>query len=358
MNMNLCGNTTNYTIIKEWISDQFKRPDVKISLDNFLFVTGNTGIGKSFSIKRICEELELHVVYLTTNNCSTSAELTDNIVKSTTSSMLQVLTNDTKRKIMVIDEFESMMAIDRTINTTLLNILTDKKLKMIPIICISSIEIVKKIGTIKKKCQIIELDNPEDDDICILLKRLYQDKPDELIRDVVSNSQNNISQCIQKIENTSFNQYDKMDETLSINYLYGNIFHRRNMVNILMNDPWLIPLRFHENLIKEMKIRKSTIKKNHEYYKEFTYNLLFFDILMYKNTIDIASEFFTSSIYPLTQMHIKANQLSDISGFTKMLSYLSLQKKYMRKSYSTSFPLYQVSNYHTNIIGRNYIFFN
>lgn len=356
--MSLCGNRKQYAIIKDWISAQFKRPDAKISLDNFLFVTGNTGIGKSFSIKRICDELELHVVNLTTNNCSTSAELTDNIIKSTTSSMLQVLTNDTKKKILVIDEFESMMAIDRTINTTLLNILTEKKLKPIPIICISSIEIVKKIGTIKKKCQIIELDNPDDHDIITLLKSIYPDKSDDMIREVVSNSQCNISQCIQKMDNTCFNQYDKMDETLSINYLYGNVFHRRNIVNILMNDPWLIPLRFHENLIKEMKIRKSTIKKNHEYYKQFTHNLLFFDILMYKNTIDIASEFFTSSIYPLTQMPMKSNQVSDISGFTKMLSYLSLQKKYMKKSYSTSFPLYQVSNYHTNIIGRNYMFFN
>ena len=124
-----------------------------------------------------------------------------------------------------------------------------------------------------------------------------------------------------------------------------------------MNDPWLIPLRFHENLIKELKIRKSTIKKNNEYYNKFMHNLLFFDLLMYKNSINIASEFFTSSIYHLTQMPIKSKQISDISVFTKMLSYLSLQKKYMKKSYSTNFPLYQISNYHTNIIGRNYMFF-
>lgn len=354
----LCGNSKQYTIIRDWISAQYKRPDVKISLDNFLFVTGNSGIGKSFSIKRICEELELHVVYLTTNNCSTSAELTDHIVKSTTSSMLQVLTNDTKKKIIIIDEFESMMAIDRTINATLLNILTEKKLKQIPIICISSIEIVKKIGTIKKKCQIIELDNPEDEEIGQLMKRIYPDKSNEVIRNVVSNSQCNISQCIQKMNNRWLSHFDKMDETRNVNYLYGTVFHRRNIVNILMNDPWLIPLRFHENLIKEMKIRKSTIKKNHDYYKYFSHNLLFFDILMHRNMIETASEFFTSSIYPLTQMPIKSNQVSDISGFTKMLSYLSLQKKYMKKSYSTNFPLYQISNYHTNIIGRNYMFFN
>ena len=153
--MNLCGNKKQYAAIKEWILSQYTRNDVKISIDNFLFVTGNSGIGKSFSILRICEELELHVVYLTTNNCTSSAELMDNVIKCTTSSMLQVLTNDKRKKILIIDEFESMMAIDRTINTTLLNILIDKKMKSIPIICISSIEIVKKLELSRKNVRLL-----------------------------------------------------------------------------------------------------------------------------------------------------------------------------------------------------------
>lgn len=357
--MSLCGNNEKYCFIKDWISNQLQKTEPKISLDNFLFVTGNSGIGKTFSIQKICKDLELHVVYLNTNNCSSSAELTDNLVKTTTSSLLQVLTNDLRKKIIVIDEFESMMAIDRTINTTLLNILMDKKLKRIPIICISSIEIVKKIGTIKKKCQIIELENPTNEDVFSLLKSIYPDKTDDILKDIVDNSQGHISQCVQKLNNNFFDKtFDKVDEIRCINYLYGNDFNRHDIINILSNDPWLIPLRFHENLIKELNIRKSTIKKNHEYYVKFMNSLLHFDILMYKNTIDIACDLFTSSIHQLTLMPLKPKKTSDISGFTKMLSYLSLQKKYIKKSYSSNFPLYQISNYHINIIGRKYIFFN
>ena len=357
--MSLCGNNEKYSFIKDWISKQLNKSEIKISLDNFLFVTGSSGIGKSFSIKKICEDLELHVVYLNTNNCSSSAELTDNLIKTTTSSLLQVLTNDTKQKIIVIDEFESMMAIDRTINTTLLNILVEKKLKRIPIICISSIEIIKKIGTIKKKCQIVELEKPSNSEILSLLNNIYPEKDYETIRNIVESSQGHLSQCIQKIDNKFFNNtFDQMDENLCISYLYGNEFNRTNIANILSSDQWLIPLRFHENLIKELKIRKSTIKKNHEYYNKFINDLLYFDFLMYNNTIDIACEIFTSSIYPFTLMPLKPKQKSDISCFTKMLSYLSLQKKYIKKSYSTNFPLYQISNYHINIIGRNYMFFN
>jgi nucleoside-triphosphatase THEP1 len=357
--MSFCGNDEEYSFIKGWIVHQFEKTETKISLDNFLFVTGNSGIGKTYSIQKICQELQLHVVNLNTNNCSSSAELTDNLVKTTTSSLLQVLTNDCRKKIIVIDEFESMMAIDRTINTTLLNILMDKKLKRIPIICISSIEIVKKIGTIKKKCQIIELKNPSDKEVFSLLKSIYPDRKDDFLKDIVDNSHGHLSQCLQKMNNKFFdNTFDKVDEIRSINYLYGNDFNRQDIINILANDPWLIPLRFHENLIKELSIRKSTIKKNHEFYVNFMNRLLFFDILMFKNTIDIACDLFTSSIYNLTLMPLKSKAKSDISSFTKMLSYLSLKKKYIKKSYSTNFPLYQISNYHINIIGRKYIFFN
>lgn len=356
--MTLYGNSEQYTLIKEWIIAQFNRNDVKISLDNFLFVTGDSGIGKSYSIKEICESLNLHVIYLTTNNCSNSSELNDNIIKSTTSSMLQILTNNIKPKIMIIDEFDSMMAIDRTINTTLLNILTEKKIKPIPIICISSIEIVKKIGTIKKKCQIVKLDTPNDTELFDLLTKLFPDKSEQIITNMIKNSNCNLALCVHNLRTNCCHHYDARDKILNIQYLYGNEFNRNNMISILLNDPWLIPLRFHENLINELKIRRSTIKKSHMYYKQFISNFLFFDILMYKNIIDIASHFFTSSIQPLTQMPKKTNKISDISGFTKMLSYLSLQKKYIKKSYSSNFPLYQISNYHTNIIGRNYIFFN
>ena len=358
----MCDNNDKYSEIKEWISYQIllKKQDKnqRISLDNFIFIAGNTGIGKTYSIQKICKELNLHVINLTTHNCSSSFELRDNFIKCTTSSMLQVLTNDSKDRIIVIDEFEAMMSMDRTMNSTLLSILTDNKLKMLPVVCILSLDIFKKLGALKKKCRIIELCDISESEILSILTSKYPDKNNKYLLKIAKESQYNITQSCQKIENKSCNKNDNIDDILNINMLYGQMFNRQKFIQILMMDPLLIPLRYHENLITELQNRKITIKMRKDYYKYFMDNMIFFDILLCNNNINIALGLFPSLIYPLSKMPMKKGKESSIAGFTKILSYLSLQKKYAKKSYSSNFPLYQISNYHINIVGRNYIFFN
>jgi len=344
--MDLCGNEEHYEVIREWIKTRIDSKADKLTPNYLLFVSGNSGIGKTFSIKRICEDLNLHTIILTTSNCSSSAELEDNLIKNTSSSLIQVLIKDNKDKIIIVDEFESMMAIDRTMNSTLLNLLSSNKLKKIPIICISSKDIVKKIGNIKKKCKIVELDNPTDDEIVALLQNKYPEQSVENLKEIVMKSYNNITQCIQKVENPLFGNNNGVDELLNINYLYGNAFDRKYITRILINDPWLTPLRFHENLISELQNRKTTIKKKTEFYVYFINNLLYFDLLMHNNNINVACDVFASCIHTLSIIPLKKQSVSNISGFTKILSYLSLQKKNLKKSYSASFPLYQISNYH------------
>lgn len=361
----LCGNNEQYEEIRVWLQKQLVlQNSTKLTIDNLLFVSGNSGIGKTHSIKHICKTMNLHMVYISTHNCWSAEELNDLLIKNTSSSMIQVLSNDTKKKVIVIDDFESMMAIDRTINTTLLNILTNGKLKCVPIVCIASCDIVKKVGMLKKKCKIIEIPNPSDDDIIKMLLKSQLKHDDmhqieriekiERIERIVRSCGGNISQCLNKLENLC----DDMDTSVAIGTLYGNNFHRDNIRKLVMTDPWLIPLRFHENLITELKNKKSTIGKNQAFYKKFMYDLLYFDLLIHNNCIELACDYFASIIYFSYTIHPKKNAATNLHNFTKILSYLSLQKKYSKKSYSSNFPLYQIGNYHTNIIGRNFMFFN
>jgi len=358
MNSIFCGNTDKYNYIIEWINKQISIKNSKLNFNNLLFVCGGSGIGKTHSILKICEELNLFVSYITTSNCSSSAELKDCIIKNTTSSLIQVLTNDTKKKIIVIDEFESMISIDRTINATLFNILAENKYKLIPIICISSTDIIKKIGNIKKKCEIIELNTPTHGEIYRVLKYIYKDIPDDVINNVVNNSNSNLNQCINNISlESSATLYDRTDQVININDLYGKTFNQEYIVKILLIDPWLYPLRFHENLIDELNIRDSTVKKNHELYKTFMHNIVFFDLLMYNNLIQDACYLFTLMTHSLYLIKHKNNKNSELSNFTKILSYLSLQKKNIKKNYISMFPIYQLDNYHVNMVGINNIFF-
>jgi nucleoside-triphosphatase THEP1 len=349
----LCGNKQAYNFIKEWIIKQLETTDKRLSYNNLLFVCGNSGIGKSYSVHKIASEiLDLHVVSITSANCASTAELNDLMLKNTSSSMIQVLKNDTRKKIIIIDEFESMMAIDRTINTTLLNILTLQKLKMVPVICIISSDMMKKIGNIKKKCQIIELSEPSDDDILKLIQTLAVNRDIKYLSEVATTSAGNISQAIKKIHDKD-ESYQQIDKLLNINILYGKKFDRELNRRVVLTDPWIIPLKYHENLIDELQKRRICIAKSHEFYKEFLKTFVLFDQYMFHNSTDIATDIFVSSMYQLHNMQLKKNCISSIDNFTKLLSYMSLQKKNMKKQIEEGdFPLYQVGSY----LRRNYMF--
>jgi hypothetical protein len=354
---NMHSRMSKYDEIMHWIMQQLQLPKQKLSIHNLLFVAGNTGIGKTHRIQAICKELNLDVLSITTHNCISSIELNDIITKNITSKMLQILQNNIRKKIIIIDEFESIMAIDRSINNTLLSILTSNKLSNVPIICISSLEIIKKIGAIKKKCKIIELDDPSSEEIYAILQVLYPQHSKETLLNTASQSNGNILHCIQKLDNRIC---QSIDRNANIGMLYSTDYDRELIKRVILTDPWLIPMRFHENLISELKQRKCTVAITKTNYKIFMENFIYFDYMMI-HSFDIASDIFASMLYILSTLPLKKHAKSNVEGFTKILSYLSLQKKYMKNAYAgniINFPLYQIGNYHNNISGRNFMCLN
>jgi len=285
--------------IKNWILT----PKAKLTTDSCLFIIGNSGIGKTFNINKLCNDLNLFIVNINSFNCCSSKQLLDLLNKAFTSSLIQQLTNNTQNKIIIIDEFETLLSFDSTMNIHLLNFLNTTH-KHIPIICIGSNNI--KLGEIKKICSFHEFSNLSIDEIHNILIKY---KP------AIS--------------------YDK---------------------RIIYKDQWLIPLKFHENLITELNTRNITkIQKNY-YYKKFINNFCYFDIFMNKNN-DIAIDYFISSINFLFLLTHKNNKNHSLTNFTKLLSYLSLQKKNNKKIYKLNIPTSQFcGNYHLSIINRKFIY--
>jgi hypothetical protein len=54
---------------------------------------------------------------------------------------------------------------------------------------------------------------------------------------------------------------------------------------------------------------------------------------MVENNIDIAIDFFISFIYDINKLPNKKTKNNEINNFTKILSYLSLQKKNLKNRY-------------------------
>ena len=274
--------------IKEWILT----PREKLSYNSCLFITGNSGIGKSYRINKLCSELNHFIININSYNCCTSKQLTDLLFKSFVSSLIQQLTNNTQNKIIIIDEFETLLSFDSTMNIHLLNFLTTVH-KHIPIICIVSNNI--KLGEIKKQCILYELPALTNDEIHNILLKYNPNISLINSTNIAIQSNYNIKICIQIITNTYYNNNDKI---LDITELYANSFNRDNFKRIIYKDQWLIPLKFHENLIIELNNRAGSKSIKNLFYKNFICNFCFFDIIMNKNN-ELAIDYFISVIHTL-----------------------------------------------------------
>ena len=355
----LCGNHTIYSDILRWLRDF--NYDAKISAQSCVIVAGPTSIGKSYSIHSISKYLNCEIILIDNNNCYNAQFLKDIIYKSTSSSFIQILTNNFQKKVIIVDNFDALFMSDKTINITLLKLLLENKLKNIPIICISNNDIIKKIGDIKKLCQMHLLSTPNNDDITELLVK--EGKEADAVAKCCLNSNGNLNKLFRDVGNLNNDHLysDSIENTSDINILYSNAFDRHQTKSILLKDPWMIPLKFHENLIMNLNNRILSLNKYNEYYKSFMYIMCLYDYYMFKNNIEFCVELFASKVYYLSLFKYKktASVASNIGNFTKMLSYLSLQKKNIKNNYNRKrFPLYQISNYHISLCNRKFISFN
>jgi nucleoside-triphosphatase THEP1 len=356
----LCGNHNIYSDILVWL--RTFNYDTKISVKSCVIVAGATSIGKTYSINKIANHLNYEIIGIDNNNCYNSQFLKDIIQKSTSSSFIQILTNNFQKKVVIIDNFDSLFIADKTINITLLKILLENKLKNIPIICISNNDIIKKIGDIKKLCALYLMTTPNNEDITGLLLR-KSDATDNISKCCL-NSNGNLNKLFRDIDNINNDRLysDSVENTSDINILYGNEFNRQLTKRIIAKDPWMIPLKFHENLISNLNNRILPLNKYNEYYKGFMNIMCLYDYYMFKDNIEFCVELFASKVYYLSVFKYKKNATvkSNIGNFTKMLSYLSLQKKNIKNNYNNikSLPLYQLSNYHISLCNRKFISFN
>jgi hypothetical protein len=332
--------------IKKWILT----PQEQLSYKSCLFITGNSGIGKTYIINNICNDLDFFVININSYSCATSKQFIDILYKSFVSSLIQQLTNNTQNKIIIIDDFETLLSFDSTMNIHLLNFLNTKH-KHIPIICIISNNV--KLGEIKRHCIFYELPLPSYN---ILHNILIKYKPLLTLnesKDIAIRANFNIKTSIQIVNNI---YYNNNDDILDINELYTNNFNRNNFKKIISKDQWIIPLKFHENLILELNNRTGLKNYKYIFYKNFIYNFCKFDIMMNKNN-EIAIEFFISFINPLINFKYKNNKSHNLNNFTKLLSYLSLQKKNNKKNYKLPIPNNHFNgNYHLSIINRKFIY--
>jgi len=336
--------------VKKWIIECYSYPN--LSFNSCLFISGVSGSGKTYLIHKIIKELELFLISIDSNNCSSSIQFTDLLMKSFVSSLIQILTNNNSKKIIVIDDFDVLNSLDNTINLALYNFIqNNQKLRNIPIIIIINNDIIKKMGEIKKKCKIIEINKLGEYEIYDILKKYKDDIDFGDVLKIISKTDYNINEAIKMINNLRFNDNDSF---IDLNDIYYCDFDRNNLKKLLLKEQWIIPLNFHENLIIELNNRKGKKKDKDDYYKKFMIDFCYFDLFMNKSN-EISLDLFISIIRKIYDFPNKKEK-KEKQNFTKMLSYLSLQKKNNKNAFKSSFPFQQIGKYHSTIINRKFIY--
>jgi hypothetical protein len=279
-----------------------------------LFVLGASGIGKSYHIKRLLEDYEVYSIDAT--NCANHREFRDMVIKGC-NPHLMTRTQTTKPYAIFMDDMDILCHMDRMIMSTLFDLLKGTHpLTHVPMICVGSLDMEKKLGNMKGKCGIITCTAPSDTDIFMFLKNhpLAKKKTKKFLMTIAEDCQGNLNRALDQLRGGSSTVINTEKQ------------HRFQMIKQdMLDDPWMMPLRYHENLPKVLAAKET-------YAKVLPYFCIW-DRMMHHIEVDteIAVDVLAHAICHYTPSKEKIV----LDDFTKLLSNLSLQKKNERLMFPT-----------------------
>lgn len=314
----------------------------------FLFVLGCSGVGKTHGVKNATVDADVY--WIDSQTCTTARDLRTHVERQLSSNLIQNITNTThRRRIIVIDELETFYQIDRTV----FSILATFTPKNILIICIGNIQLEKKIKSTFCSYPIHIYASPSDDQVAAIVLSMYPDTSANEIKDAVENCYGNISFAINSLKIKLHGAQRDDPTNVAFNYVFSaNKPDKESVAKLINEDPWLMPLRYHENLPKELLInRKGTIASKQVFYRQTLETLCDWDMLMQNAQPDIPIDIMVQEIIRLHTSFDKKKRTNDTNEFTKLFSNLSLQRKNEKSMYKSElgFPWFQAQIFCDNI---------
>jgi hypothetical protein len=320
------------------VLNHWKTSVKSISKGELLFIYGFSGVGKTLGTKLLIQECGYNALWIDTSVCENGKDIYDRILKfHNWSSILQQM--EGKQKLIVIDELESLLKADRNILNIVLTYLKAYKEDSIPLILIGDTEIAKKLGDIKSHItESIYLARLQDNDIFLFLKkRLPRNKIklNDLMK-LAEDSHGNMYIAIKNIEE----RLKKRKSVYIQNYVgdeqrtFPEIFQCKNpeiVTKLLLEDNWMHPLKIHENSIKLL---------DQPHYIHFLKDYTFFEMWNFKSHYEEIIIFYYLAYIIIYFISLqKSDGKVETMDFSKLLSYISTQKKYKKLMYSTTFPI-------------------
>lgn len=358
------GNPQQYAKLLSWISKP-ELPGEKLQHKNVCIVIGSNGIGKTHSINIALESSGKKIYKINDLECTNSKDFKELLFKITSSHVISQFENTHNNdKIIWIDDFDSYLIFDRRFLHTLEDILESNTIPAIKIIISTVSADIKHYNKFYTKGLIINLKTPEPADIIIYLRKTFPKLPVKIIGEIADSCAGNLSTAIQiaTIKNSNIkNLTIKNSKEIIIRDNYPELvdlfrvpYNIKDGAYLFEQDPWLHPLRFHENILHEWTIRKGVYQDKEKAYIDTLQLLCTWDQLMSyckinDSNMNIAIEL--SSYIPIyiTQFSKKKNAVSSMDEFTRMFNYLSLKKKNIVALYANDFPWMTIGSYFKHI---------
>jgi DNA polymerase III delta prime subunit len=315
------GNKKMLETIRDWIKN--------IKNTDKILIIGPPGIGKTKYVELVCQEFQYDFIKIDSTCCNHSKDFIDRLMKiHQWKDITQSFQEHPKPRIVLIDELETLIKVDRNIPSYLIKF-WEKSEKPLPYILIGQYEADKKISELRKQCAVLYLQRIQDNDMFLYLKSKIPRNKVKLsdLMKIAEDSNGSIYAAIHAI--IGYTQSKKQivnygkDKTLEL----GDIFQYKNYTDIYMllsEDPWIHPLKILENAPK-------VYSKNE--YMTFLKDYLAFEELIYNNDLSYdLSIGFLSQLILNYNLQLKKPKQVDIQ-FTKLLSYISTQKKLHRSLY-------------------------
>lgn len=252
-----------------------------------IYIYGKTGIGKTYFVKQILNDLDYDVINYDAGNIRNTSVI-ENIAKDNFSNknILNLMQRKEKKNVILMDEIDGMNNGDKGGINKLIKIIRPKKTKKqklegtinSPIICIGNCHIDKKIKELMKVCHVIHLNLPTNDQIKEIILKICPDILSDHLDYIVRYSNNNLHKLkyfldIYKTNNNLFLKFVRDDNIQMSSYSEHSQETVKKMIlnkynidshNIIINDAdrTSVGLLWHENIIDciNKKFKKDKLK--------------------------------------------------------------------------------------------------
>ena len=336
------------------ILKKFEANKKEINIKRGIYIYGNPGSGKSYLVKSILKELDYDVILFDAGDIRNKSVI-DTITKYNMAdkNVLSMFKKENKKIAIIMDEIDGMNNGDKGGLNTLIKLIRPKKTKkqkledltMIPILCIGNYDIDKKIRELMKVCDIIELKDPHEKNMNLIINKLFT----SLDADIKSKIKKYVNSDLRKL-NMLYDIYkkdkDNMDNIHTIfqsktssedvksvtKKLLINKNHISNHNRVISEtDRTIIGLLWHENIVDIL----SKLKKNDgiKLYLQILDNLCFADyidritfqkqIWQFNEMSSLIKTFYNNYLLHKNEIDVKYNPVE--LRFTKVLTKYSTE---------------------------------